>query len=454
MDKFLDILINQFLGQAPFLMGVIVFIGYKALGKSFSESISGFIKASVGFMILQVGSGGLVTTFSPILVSLRETYGIKGAVMDPYAGLSAATEALGSKVSYVGYTLLIGLLWNILLVLFSKWTKIRTLQVTGHVMFTQSTLILWYVYYVLGTPDAISILLAGILIGTYWSVFANLTLDFTNKITGGANFAIGHQQMFGLWIASKVAPLFNKNGEKKEGSDIKLPKWLEMFNDNVVAATVLMTIFFGGVMVVLGPDAFKNNKLAFPLFIYLTTAKFAVYLTIILTGVRMFVAELVTSFQGISGKILKNSVPSVDIAALYGFAPQSVPLLGFIGGAIGQLTGLILLFVTKSPIFLLPGFIPLFFDNAGIGVVANYFGGVKAAMILTFLSGLTQVLLGAVTYAMAGLANGLYANFDWITVIPGFMFVMKHGGVILTVVLIIALLAIPHLQDKRLKREQ
>ena len=451
VEQFIDILINQILGQAPFLMGIIVFIGYLLLGRGLSTAITGFIKASVGFMILQVGTGGLTSTFGPILDSFREKFNIDGAIMDSYVALAAANEGLGSMVASVGYTLVIGFAWNIILVALSKYTKIRTLQVTGHVMFVQSSILLWMVYYWLGTPDLVTVVLTGILIGTYWSVFSNLTLDITNEVTGGANFAIGHQQMFGLWLTSKIAP---KIGNKEKSLDnLKFPKWLEMFNDNIVASTILMTVFFGTIMAMIGPSYFDTN-LSFPLFIYLTTAKFAVYLSIILYGVRMFVNELVNSFQGISNKILKNSAPAVDIATIYGFGHPNATLLGFTAGAIGQVIGLVLLLITNSPVFLILGFIPMFFDNAGIAVYANHYGGIRAAIILPFLSGILQVTLGAFTYILSGMSGGVMANFDWVTVIPGFMLVMKYSGVIGTIIMVVLLLMIPQLQDKRRRQAE
>ncbi len=447
MKTLIDILISQVLGQAPFLMGIIVLIGYLMQKKGLSTALTGFIKASVGFMILQVGTGGLVQTFSPILVALQNRFGINGAVMDPYVALSSANEALGDNVAYVGYALIIGFVWNIILVALSKITKIRTLQITGHVMFVQTSILMWMVFYLLGQVTWVNVVVSGILIGTYWSVFSNLTLDITNEVTEDANFAIGHQQMFALWMASKFSKHFKSKSTKKV-EDLEFPGWMNMFNDNTVASTLLMTFFFGIIMVLIGSEHFET-KLAFPLYIYLTTAKFAVYLFIILSGVRMFVAELVESFQGISSTILPGSAPAVDIAAIYGFGHPNATLLGFASGAIGQLLALILLILTKSPIFLIPGFIPMFFDNAGIAVYANHFGGVRAATICSFCSGIIQVLMGVFTYVLSGLSGGVMANFDWVTVIPGYMLIMKYGGLVGTIALIIIMLIIPQVQYKK-----
>ena len=48
---------NNILTKPEFFVGIIVLIGYILLGKPWYESLSGFIKATVGYMILNVGAG-------------------------------------------------------------------------------------------------------------------------------------------------------------------------------------------------------------------------------------------------------------------------------------------------------------------------------------------------------------------------------------------------------------
>ena len=91
----------------------------------------------------------------------------------------------------------------------------------------------------------------------------------------------------------------------------------------------------------------------------------------------------------------------------------------------------------------------MFFDNAGIAVYANHFGGVRAATICSFCSGIIQVLMGVFTYVLSGLSGGVMANFDWVTVIPGYMLIMKYGGLVGTIALIIIMLIIPQVQYKK-----
>ena len=64
---------------------------------------------------------------------------------------------------------------------------------------------------------------------------------------------------------------------------------------------------------------------------------------------------------------------------------------------VGQVIAILGLIVFHSPVIIIMGFTTVFFDNAIIAIFANKRGGVKAAMIIPFICGLIQVLLGAVT---------------------------------------------------------
>lgn len=458
--EFFQSFVNKFLGQAPLLMGTVVFIGYLLLKKKWYEALSGFIKAYVGFKILQVGTGGLVGKFKPIIEALTSKFGLTAYVIDPYFGQTSAQETLSAvgSLQFVGYVMLIAFLWNIILVAFRKQTKIRTLFITGHIMYQQSAVLLWALYWVIegamGQPITMPlVIVAGLLIGTYWSVMSNLIIEATQEVTNGAGFTVGHQQMFGSWIAYKLA---GKLGDKEHSVDqVSLPGWLSIFNDNIVSNVVLMTVFVGAIMIILGPESFEydTSKYFFATYVFETTAYFAVYITIILTGVRMFVAELTASFQGISDTLLQGSVPAVDCAVTFGFSPNA-PTYGFIFGFFGQMIAIGLLVFLKSPILIIAGFICLFFDNGTLAVFANAAGGRRAAAIIPFISGIIQVLGSAlVLNFLKGPETviGWMGMFDWATLFMGTTILSKYLGIIVPVLLIPLMLVIPQLQYKRHK---
>jgi PTS system ascorbate-specific IIC component len=459
VDLFLGF-INKFLGQAPLLLGSVVFIGYVLLGKKWHESLSGFIKTYVGFKILQVGTGGLVGTFRPIMEAIYSKFGITALVIDPYYGQTSATEMLDSvsSLEYVGYVMIIAFVLNIFYVGFRKYTKIRTLFITGHIMYQQSAVLLWALYWVMEGALGLSVswglvVVSGLLIGTYWAVASNLIIEATNEVTDGAGFTIGHQQMFGSWISYKLA---KKIGNKEKNlENMKFPGWLSMLNDNVVANVLIMTAFVGTLMFVIGPSNFDydTNKYFFTSFVFEKTAYFAVYIAILQMGVRMFVGELTNSFQGISNKVLPGSVPAVDCAVTFGFAPNAV-MFGFIFGFFGQMLAIAILIALNSPILIISGFIALFFDNGTLAIFADKAGGRKAAAIIPFFAGMIQVFGSA--WVLSVLVDspsviGWMGMFDWATLWASTTVLAKYFGIIVPIILIPLMLVIPQLQYRRHK---
>lgn len=129
----------------------------------------------------------------------------------------------------------------------------------------------------------------------------------------------------------------------------------------MVASSVVLLFFITIVMLALGKDivAGMAGSTNWIIYIIKTGLTMAVALFILLTGVRMFVSEIMTSFQGITNKVLPGAVVAVDCAAIFSFSPKAV-ILGFIGGAVGMIIGVVLLIVIGSPMLIIPGFIPMF----------------------------------------------------------------------------------------------
>lgn len=453
--------VNKFLGQPPLMLGIVAFIGYMLLGRKWYEALAGFIKTFVGFKILQVGTGGLVKTFRPIITALSDRYGIDALVIDPYFGQTSATEYLDSigSLAFVGYVMLIAFAWNIVLVMFRHKTKIRTLFITGHIMYQQSAVLLWAMYWVIsgvnGKPmSAFLWIVIGLLMGTYWSVMSNLIIEPCQEVTDGAGFTVGHQQMFGAWLAYRVGHKLGNKEHDVNRIDSNIG-FLSILNDNVVANALIMTVFVGAIMVILGKDTFEyaENKYYFATYVWETCAYFAVYITILLTGVRMFVAELTASFQGISDKLLDGAVPAVDCAVTFGFSPNA-PSYGFIFGFFGQMIAIFALVAMRSPILIIAGFICLFFDNGTLAVFANKAGGRRAAAIIPFIAGLIQVFGSAlVLNFLVGPDQviGWMGMFDWATLFMGLTISARALGIIVPIVAIPLMLIIPQLQYRRHK---
>lgn len=453
-----DYFAANILTQPAFLIGFIVLLGYVLLKKPLYESIAGFLKATVGYLILTVGSGGLVNNFRPILVGLKERFNLDAMVIDPYFGQNAVTagieETFGRTFSDTMILLLIAFVMNILLVRFKKYTKLRAVFTTGNVQIQQAATAFWILLFCFPNLGQIQILLImGLILGCYWAVGSNLTVDITQDLTEGAGFAIAHQQMFGVYIFARLAEKMKKDKNNRKLEDVQLPGFLSIFNENMVATSILMLFFFGIILVVLGPAylieaGFMVEGQSFLFYILQTALYFAVYLAILQLGVRTFVSELTESFQGISNTLLPGAVPGIDVAATFGFGSPNAVTIGFLFGALGQFITIGLLILFKSPVIVIAGFIPLFFDNAVIAVYANNRGGFKAACIFPFISGVIQVLGSALIAAFIGLSQygGYIGMFDWATVWPVMTLLMKYLGYFGVALVVIALLSIPQLQ--------
>lgn len=452
------------LQQPAFMIGLIVMIGYILLKKPWYDVLAGVIKAIVGYLILTVGSSGLTNNFRPVLVGLRDVFNIDAMVIDPYFGQNAVTagveEVFGKGFGDAMILLLIAFIVNILLVRFSKYTKLRALFTTGHVQVQQAATAYWLIMFAL--PGLISnnvalLVVMAVILGAYWAVGSNLLIKPCQEVTDGAGFTLAHQQMFGValnyWLAGKLFGKKKNGKEVKKIDDIELPGFMSIFNENMVCTSILMLIFFGAILCILGRDyltegGFMAEGASMVFYVIQTCLYFAVYLAILQLGVRTFVTELTASFQGIADRLLPGSVPGVDCAVIFGFGSANAVPLGFLAGFLGQIIAIALLIVLKSPTLVICGFVPVFFDNATIAIFANERGGIKAALILPFISGLCQVFGSALIAGWVGMAayGGYLGMWDWAVVWPVMTVVMKFLSYMGVVVVAVALLIIPQLE--------
>ena len=452
------------LQKAPYMVGFLTLLGYCLMGKKWYDTLAGTLKAIIGMLILNVGSGGLTSNFRPILAGLNDRFNLTACVIDPYYGQNAVTagveEVFGKGFSQAMTLLLIAFIVNILLVRFNKITKCRTLFTTGHVQVQQAATAYWLIMFalpgLLSNNTALMIVMA-VILGAYWAVGSNLTVKPMQELTEGAGFAIAHQQMFGIRLSYIVADkLFGDKGGKrkiKKVGDMEMPGFFSIFNENMVCTAILMTAFFGIILAVIGKPYFVETQVLTESTNYVwwcfdKSLNFAVYLAILQLGVRTFVTELTASFQGIADKLLPSSIPGVDCAVCYGFGDSNAVTFGFLAGLVGQIIAIIILIVAGSPTIIICGFVPVFFDNATMGLVANEKGGLKACLIIPFCSGLIQVFGAAFIAGWVGLANygGYLGMFDWDTVWPLFTVLMRYLGYFGVAIVVIILLALPQIE--------
>lgn len=441
---FKQVLVDNFLGITPLLLGVVTLVGYIVLKRGFIQSFLGFIKTAIGVIILSIGSSIIVGMAKPVFAGFGQLLGTNIISLDPYLGWTSAQNFLqgtslsfgGFAVSAISFAMILGWGINILLVLIKRASNIRAIMITGHVMFQQSAIFtamtFLFIIFSLSTVDLSqssifypimigTILIPGITLGLYWGTSCSAVAKQTNVITNNAGFTLGHQQMIGAFVAAKLGRFFGKAEDSAEHR--KLSKKFKIFEDNIFTQLIIVFTMFFVLILVIQFAPLPNGVLEKDVrFFYLNATgtgvlmpnwevasgahwainmllgpfKFIGGLLVLTMGVRMFVTELQQSFQGIVDKVIKDGIIAVDVAATYGFSPNSVTY-GFMSGTIAQFLGTAftvgLSFIPGLNIpIVVPLFITLFFNSGAMGVYANSSGGWKAAIIVPAIMGFIEII--------------------------------------------------------------
>jgi PTS system ascorbate-specific IIC component len=141
---------------------------------------------------------------------------------------------------------------------------------------------------------------------------------------------------------------------------------------------------------------------------------FGAGLIVLLTGVRLMLAEIVPAFRGIAQKIVPDAVPALDCPMVFPYATNALA----IGFPIAMVTSLITIAVFGLlgwQYVLLPMVVAAFFDVGPGAVLANATGGRRGVIIGSAVGGVLMIVLQAigmifVTNTAAGFVNVFGGN--------------------------------------------
>ena len=313
----------NFFDRAAMFMMVLVLIGQLLTKRPVLESIMGALKAYIGYIVYQTATGGLYNAFQPIMMGMRNVLGMNLLVNDDSLGagtLTAILEGFGRTTSLQMASMAAGFIFAILLVLLKKYTKCRSLIIQAHILSGQAIDMVPILLVMFPLMNDFTVILAvGLFLAVKWCVLSNLTVEPAQDLTDGANMCVGHTQMildrigyeYGRYLERKAR---KKGKEVKKFDNMEMPGFLSIFNDMYVSSFIVMLIYFAVLISLIGKpgmmaiDSSLTESTSFALYIFHTAGKFPVYLVILLTGMRMFVAELTVAFSGISEKILPNTL--------------------------------------------------------------------------------------------------------------------------------------------------
>lgn len=386
---FLEFIVFGLLGQASLLVGIMAMIGLILQKKQAAQVATGTIKTIVGFLIFGIGSGaavGALTSFQSLFAS--------GFHLEGVLPLSEAVTGMAQTKfpMVIALVMVFGFVINLIV---ARFTRFKNIFLTGqHNLFLAAMLAI--LFKALGFSDAITIVSGSLILGLAAAIYPAIAQPYMRKITGSDDIAIGHYctlaYAFSGWIGSKV-------GNPEQSTEkLKFPGWLSIFKDYIVSIAVSIGVFYYASAFAAGQSAVEAlsggvHWLIYPL---MQTLTFTGGLYVIITGVRMFLGEIVPAFVGISEKLIPDSRPALDCPVVFPYAPTAT-IVGFLS-AYGA--GLICMFIFANigmPV-IIPVAIPYFFIGATAGVFGNATGGWKGALVGGFVTGILIAVGPALMY--------------------------------------------------------
>lgn len=399
----------SFLSTPAVLLGIVAFIGLIAQKKSGTEVLTGTFKTIIGFMVFSAG-GTLMTGALQNFNKLFQTgFNIVGVVASPEAATAMAQTEYALVTSC---TLILGFIMNLV---FARITPMKNIFfTTGHSLFFACVLSL--IIKSFGISDLMAILLGGTILGFCSAALPQLCQPFMRKITDSDETAIGHFNMIGYALSGYIGKLFSKY-ESKSTEDINFPKWLSFFRDFLMGVAVIMLGLFYMSALKAGRDvtqelAGSTHWLVFPMVQAFT---FTAGMSILMTGVRMFLAEITAAFVSISERFIPNSRPALDVPTVFPYAPTAV-IVGFLSAYAAGLIGVFVMVMFKFPVVIIPAAHICFFSGGTAGVFGNSTGGWRGAVAGSFVVGLLLAFLPTVLYPIygsMGLEGSTFPNIDY-----------------------------------------
>ncbi|MDK4075163.1 PTS ascorbate transporter subunit IIC [Staphylococcus pseudintermedius] len=436
MQTILDLIVDV-LSQPAILVALIAFIGLVVQKKPVSVVTSGTIKTILGFLVLSAGAGVVVQSLEPFGKIFQHAFGVQGVVPNNEAIISIALEKYGTTAALI---MVFGMLVNILI---ARVSNLKFIFLTGHHTFYMAAF-LAIILTVGHIKGVLTVILGALILGLIMAVFPALAQPTMRKITGNDQVALGHFGTVSYWAAGEVGKLFK--GHSKSTEEINFPKGLSFLRESTISISLTMILLyliaslFAGVGYVHDEISKDQNFIVFSLIQGVT---FAAGVFIILTGVRLILAEIVPAFKGISEKLVPHSKPALDCPIVFPYAQNAV-LIGFFVSFLTGVLGMFVMFLIGG-VVILPGVVPHFFLGATSGVFGNARGGIKGAVAGSALNGLLITFLPLLFLPFLGdlgLASTTFSDTDFLVVGIVFGNIVKYLGIVGLVIGIIIVAAV------------
>lgn len=439
MDHVLSFL-RDVLKEPALLLGIVSCIGLISLKAKWHKVLVGTLGPILGYIMLGIGASAIVSSLEPLGQLIEHGFKITGVIPNNEAVVATAQKLLGIETMSI---LVVGLIINVLI---ARFTKYKYVFLTGHHSFFMACL-LSAVLGALGFKNYALIVLGGFFLGAWSAISPAIGQKYTLKVTDYDDIAMGHFGSIGYylsaWIGSKV-------GNPEDSAEkIKIPEQFGFLRNTTISTAITMLFFYLLCGLVAGFDFVQtlSDGQSALVFLVMTSFKFAVGVTVVYSGVRMILSDLIPAFQGIARKVIPNAIPAVDCAVFFTYAQTSV-IIGFIFSFIGGIVGMLILGFSGA-ILIIPGLVPHFFCGATARIYGNATGGKKGAIIGSFFNGLLITFLPALLLPVLGklgFANTTFgdADFGILGIILGKIGTYGEIGIYIICLIVLLVLIIPN----------
>jgi len=404
----INFIINQVLREPSIFLGLIALVGLLIQRKSTSDVIKGTLKTIIGVVILTQGTTILVNSILPLSKAFDLLYKVQGATNANLLGTDKFLSIYGTQI---GIAMVLAFLINLVV---ARFTRIKNVFLTGHMLF-------WFPFIFvacaveMGFTGSGIVIVATVVTALYIIIMPALIRPFVKNVIGDDSFTLGHPTIGLSLVAGYIGKVFGDKSKSTE--DIKFPKSLDFLKEITVTASIVMFLVYLVVGFMVGgkqiAEVFSPDK-SLVIFSIMQGVLFGAGLTILLTGVRMMLAEIIPAFKGISDKVIPNAIPALDCPIIFPYAPNAV-MIGFITSMITSIITLVIL--GKAGVFVyavLPLTITCFFEIGTAAVIANGTGGLRGAILGSGVAGILMILLVGFSIPLLNTTVS-----DWIIIFGG-----------------------------------
>jgi len=399
------------LTKVAILIGLITAIGLILQRRAFEEVVGGTLRAAIGVLIMLAGA----EIFVQGLVAFQSIVASAFRITPPQAAKTLA-EFTAERGGHAAIIMTFGFLLHLIL---TRLLNVRFVYLTGHLMWWVSLTVTATLLAIMpNLPTFWLILIGTVVMALYWTFQPLYIHGYMKRVTGSDEFGYGHTSSSAAFLGALLGQFVGKPEESSE--KLSPPKWLGFMKDINVSTGVVIGLIILIAAIFADPRVLAEQAKDLNPYVWaiLQGLRFAAGIAVLLYGVRMFLAEIVPAFRGISLTVIPGARPALDVPVVFPYAPTAV-ILGFVSGTIVFLV-LMVIFGALGWATIVPPMIMLFFPGGGAGVFGNSTGGWKGALLGGAINGLFLAVGQAITWPMLSTTApelATLADPDWYLII-------------------------------------